>query len=194
MSSHTRYPCPAHKQGVRVRSSKHAAVRITRNQAVSSAKVELAKRLRRTMTFEERMLWQAIRNNALSGLHFRRQQVIAGFIVDFYCASARLAIEVDGDLTPNPSPFRRGEIKGRDKKNCHSPTSYEADEWQFFFLFRFPSPEGRGVRGEVCRRRVRSTPLAWDARPAWDDRCRLCPGGWRSLRRSVRIRPPAPRA
>jgi very-short-patch-repair endonuclease len=81
-----------------VRSSKHAAVRITRNQAVSSAKVELAKRLRRTMTFEERALWQAIRNNALSGLHFRRQQVIAGFIVDFYCASARLAIEVDGPV------------------------------------------------------------------------------------------------
>jgi very-short-patch-repair endonuclease len=81
-----------------VRSSKHAAVRITRNQAVSSAKVELAKRLRRTMTFEERTLWQAIRNNALSGLHFRRQQVIVGFIVDFYCASARLAIEVDGPV------------------------------------------------------------------------------------------------
>jgi very-short-patch-repair endonuclease len=60
--------------------------------------VELAKRLRRTMTFEERTLWQAIRNDALSGLHFRRQQVIAGFIVDFYCASARLAIEVDGPV------------------------------------------------------------------------------------------------
>jgi len=73
-------------------------VRITRNQAVSSAKVELAKRLRRTMTFEERTLWRVIRNNALAGLHFRRQQVIAGFIVDFYCASARLVIEVDGPV------------------------------------------------------------------------------------------------
>jgi len=42
------------------------------------------------------MLWNAVRNNALAGLHFRRQQVIAGFVVDFYCASARLAVEVDG--------------------------------------------------------------------------------------------------
>jgi very-short-patch-repair endonuclease len=50
------------------------------------------------MTFEERTLWRAIRNNALSGLHFRRQQVIAGFIVDFYCACARLVIEVDGPV------------------------------------------------------------------------------------------------
>jgi very-short-patch-repair endonuclease len=50
------------------------------------------------MTFEERTLWRAIRNNALSGLHFRRQQLIAGFIVDFYCACARLVIEVDGPV------------------------------------------------------------------------------------------------
>ena len=32
------------------------------------------------------------------GVHFRRQQVVAGFIVDFYCHQAALAIEVDGDI------------------------------------------------------------------------------------------------
>ncbi len=32
------------------------------------------------------------------GVHFRRQQVIQGFIVDFYCHQAGLAIEVDGDI------------------------------------------------------------------------------------------------
>jgi very-short-patch-repair endonuclease len=32
------------------------------------------------------------------GVHFRRQQVIAGFIVDFYCHKAALVIEVDGDI------------------------------------------------------------------------------------------------
>ena len=32
------------------------------------------------------------------GVHFRRQQVIAGFIVDFYCHKAGLVIEVDGDI------------------------------------------------------------------------------------------------
>jgi len=71
-------------------------VPITRNQSVAPEKLELAKQLRRAMTPEERVLWSSLRNNALAGLHFRRQQVIAGFIVDFYCASARLAIEVDG--------------------------------------------------------------------------------------------------
>jgi len=48
------------------------------------------------MTREERILWDALRNNALANLHFRRQQVISGYIVDFYCAAARLAIEIDG--------------------------------------------------------------------------------------------------
>ena len=32
------------------------------------------------------------------GVHFRRQQVIAGFIVDFYCHKAALVVEVDGDI------------------------------------------------------------------------------------------------
>ena len=48
------------------------------------------------MTPEERILWRALRNDALANLHFRRQQVISGYIVDFYCASAKLAIELDG--------------------------------------------------------------------------------------------------
>lgn len=31
-------------------------------------------------------------------VHFRRQQVIAGFIVDFYCHKSALVVEVDGDI------------------------------------------------------------------------------------------------
>ena len=40
---------------------------------------------------------QELRGNKL-GVHFRRQQVVAGFIVDFYCHKAGLVIEVDGDI------------------------------------------------------------------------------------------------
>jgi len=49
------------------------------------------------MTPAEKVLWQELRTNKL-GSHFRRQQVIAGFIVDFYCHSAGLVIELDGDI------------------------------------------------------------------------------------------------
>lgn len=49
------------------------------------------------MTLAEKILWQEVRVNKL-GVHFRRQQVIQGFIVDFYCHRAGLVVEVDGDV------------------------------------------------------------------------------------------------
>ena len=65
---------------------------------VSPSKIQRAKELRRHMTPEEAMLWERLRANRLQGFHFRRQQVIAGFIVDFYCHSTGLVIEVDGSV------------------------------------------------------------------------------------------------
>ncbi|MBV6449319.1 MAG: hypothetical protein MHPDNHAH_00029 [Anaerolineales bacterium] len=49
------------------------------------------------MTPAEKILWNELRANKL-GVHFRMQQVIAGFIVDFYCHRAGLVVEVDGDI------------------------------------------------------------------------------------------------
>jgi len=68
---------------------------ITR-QAVQPQKLQRARELRHAMTEAESVLWQALRANRLDGWHFRRQQVIQGFIVDFYCNPACLVIEVDG--------------------------------------------------------------------------------------------------
>jgi very-short-patch-repair endonuclease len=70
---------------------------IVTEQAVTKAKLERAKELRREMTPAEKLLWQQIRANKL-GVRFRRQQIIQGFIVDFYCHQAGLVIEVDGDI------------------------------------------------------------------------------------------------
>ena len=69
---------------------------IVTGQKVAPGKVERARELRQRMTPEERLLWQHLRANRLHGFHFRRQQVIAGFIVDFYCHAAGLVVEVDG--------------------------------------------------------------------------------------------------
>jgi very-short-patch-repair endonuclease len=66
-------------------------------QRVTKEKLVRAKELRREMTPAEKILWDEIRANKL-GVHFRRQQVIAGFIVDFYCHKAALVVEVDGDI------------------------------------------------------------------------------------------------
>jgi very-short-patch-repair endonuclease len=66
-------------------------------QRVTKGKVERSRELRRDMTPAEKTLWQELRANKL-GVHFRRQQIIAGFVVDFYCHKATLVIEVDGGI------------------------------------------------------------------------------------------------
>ena len=66
-------------------------------QRVTKEKLQRAKELRHEMTPAEKILWEELRANKL-GVHFRRQQVIAGFIVDFYCHKAALVVEVDGDV------------------------------------------------------------------------------------------------
>jgi very-short-patch-repair endonuclease len=55
-----------------------------------------ARTLRRTMTPDEEILWSRLRNGGLNGLKFRRQVPFGPYFLDFYCAEARLAIEVDG--------------------------------------------------------------------------------------------------
>lgn len=59
---------------------------------------DAARELRKNMTPTERILWEAVRANRLDGRKFRRQQSVGSFIVDFYCASERLVVEVDGDV------------------------------------------------------------------------------------------------
>ena len=67
-------------------------------QGVSSEMYARSKELRRVMTPAETILWKELRTNKLNGLHFRRQQVIDRFIVDFYCHQYELIVEVDGDI------------------------------------------------------------------------------------------------
>ncbi len=49
------------------------------------------------MTRPERTLWALLRRNEL-GWHFRRQHPVGPYILDFYCAAAKLAVEVDGPV------------------------------------------------------------------------------------------------
>lgn len=61
------------------------------------AKVKFAREQRSEPTRAEKMLWEALRRNQL-GVRIRRQHPIKDFVLDFYCAEARLAIEVDGPI------------------------------------------------------------------------------------------------
>ncbi|USN52179.1 MAG: endonuclease domain-containing protein [Candidatus Nomurabacteria bacterium] len=57
---------------------------------------ERRRELRKNATNEERDLWHYLRGRKLGGYKFLRQFSINRFIVDFYCAQYRVAIEIDG--------------------------------------------------------------------------------------------------
>ena len=58
--------------------------------------VRLARRLRKEMTLPEVILWTELRKRP-AGLKFRNQHPAGKYVVDFFCASAKLAIEIDGE-------------------------------------------------------------------------------------------------
>ena len=59
-------------------------------------KTIVARKLRKTMTAPEQLLWQRLKLRDSSGLIFRRQHPLGEYILDFYCHRARLCVEVDG--------------------------------------------------------------------------------------------------
>ena len=71
---------------------------VLRGQRVDPGKLTRAKEMRRAPTPGEAMAWEILRGRRLDGMKWRRQQVISGFIVDFYCAEHCLILEVDGDV------------------------------------------------------------------------------------------------
>ena len=57
---------------------------------------ELRKELRNNGTPAEGRMWLMLKNKQISGKKFRRQFSVGKFILDFYCAELKLAIELDG--------------------------------------------------------------------------------------------------
>ena len=57
-----------------------------------------AKLLRSKMTKSETILWERLKGKQIHGLRFRRQHPINIYIVDFYCHSQKLIIELDGGI------------------------------------------------------------------------------------------------
>ncbi len=57
---------------------------------------EFARHLRKNPTDAEHRLWRLLRHKRLAGFRFRRQQPIGPYIADFFCAPAKLIVELDG--------------------------------------------------------------------------------------------------
>ena len=80
-----------------------------------------AAEMRMNMTPAEKHLWEYLRDKQLKGLKFRRQHPMGAYIVDFYCHSEKLIIEVDGKyhekgMQPAKDEFRDSEMERFDIK------------------------------------------------------------------------------
>jgi len=64
---------------------------------------EYRKKLRLNLTPAEAFLWKHLKAKQLENQRFTKQHSIGNYIVDFYCASHKLIIELDGELHNNPS-------------------------------------------------------------------------------------------
>jgi very-short-patch-repair endonuclease len=60
-------------------------------------KLVLARKMRRSPTACEHLLWFYVRNRQL-GWRFRRQAIVGGYILDFFCSELSLGIEIDGSV------------------------------------------------------------------------------------------------
>lgn len=75
-----------------------------------------ARRLRREQSLPEGLIWRELRGKRTS-LKFRRQHPIGPYVLDFYCAQAKLGIEIDGighDMGDRPEADERRDRFLRD--------------------------------------------------------------------------------
>jgi very-short-patch-repair endonuclease len=75
--------------------------------------ISRARRLRRALSLPEVQLWNRLRKRAPGKPVFRRQHPIGPYVLDFYCAEASLAVEVDGishDLGDRPQRDARRDL------------------------------------------------------------------------------------
>jgi very-short-patch-repair endonuclease len=84
---------------------------VTQRATVDARKLALARGFRKAPTPAEAKAWHLLRGRRILGLKFRRQQVIDGFIVDFYCASRRLVLELDGGIHDDPARAAYDELR-----------------------------------------------------------------------------------
>lgn len=72
----------------------------------------LARTLRKVPTHAEKLLWRLLRDRRFAGYKFRRQHPAGPYVLDFYCAAAKLAVELDGDVHGTPARKSSDEVRG----------------------------------------------------------------------------------
>jgi len=91
--------------------------RPTKLHRIQPAILQRSRDFRHPLTPTENKVWQAVRRRQL-GFKFRRQHPIDRFIADFYCADAKLVVEIDGDSHAPPDQADYDAARTRWLEEC----------------------------------------------------------------------------
>ena len=83
----------------------------------NKSNIPLAKALRKNMTPWERKLWYEFLRSY--PIRFQRQKAIGNYIVDFYCAKARLVVELDGGSHYTNEQVKKDKTRTKELKNMN---------------------------------------------------------------------------
>ena len=76
-----------------------------------------ARAMRRESTDAEEKLWWLVRSRRLGGFKFRRQHLVGGYILDFYCQECLLGVELDGGQHDEDAMRAHDELRTADLRN-----------------------------------------------------------------------------
>jgi very-short-patch-repair endonuclease len=117
-------------------------------KSVAQKKIAWARKLRTNQTPAEKVLWQLLRRQQMDNLKWRRQAVLSGFIVDFYCPSKMLVIELDGGYHSDPKQ------RAYDKRRTRilNRAGFKVKRYKNSYVLRDPKRTFERIR-RVCKKR-----------------------------------------
>lgn len=89
------------------------------------------KALRNRLTPAEARLWAYLQRAQLEGRKFRRQHSVGGYILDFYCPSERLAVELDGAAHDSDMAQQYDRERDRFLRHCGILVLRFENKWVF---------------------------------------------------------------
>ena len=106
---------------------------------------ETRRALRNDLTPAEAALWNLLKNNKLEGRKFRRQHSIKNYIVDFYCPSAKLIIELDGSAHDNLGQSNADYLRDQDLNKL----GYKVLRFENDLIFNHPDEVVNAIKAEL---------------------------------------------
>lgn len=86
-------------------------IHIVKRNPTAPEKIAMARQFRKEPTPKEDEVWQWIRNRQICHLKWRRQQIISGYIADFYCDEIHTVLEIDGSVHDDPDQIKYDKVR-----------------------------------------------------------------------------------